>query len=84
MINKRQMQISFILAMLCLTIKFFWNMLDSTSMANKFIATINMLGASGYWYVPLLVAGWYIIVFTGCFYLFFRLLNTVVRFLRRR
>lgn len=70
MINKSQMRVSFILAMICLTIKFGWNMLDSSSMANKFITTINMLGASGYWYLPLLVAGWYMMTFTFCFYFF--------------
>ncbi|MCM0599045.1 hypothetical protein [Periweissella fabalis] len=84
MINKNQLKVSFLLAMVCLVIKVFINNFDHTSMTSKFIQTINVLGASGYWFLPIIVGVWLIVMFTFGFYIFFRILNAIVHALYRR
>ncbi|CAH0417667.1 hypothetical protein [Periweissella ghanensis] len=84
MINKNQLKVSFLLAMICLLVKVCMDNLDKGSMASKFIQTINIIGASGYWYLPIIVGGWFVIVFTFGFYIFFRVLNAIVHALYRR
>lgn len=80
MINKNQLKASFLLAMMCLVIKIIFDVLDHNSMGSKFMTTINLLGASGFWYMPILVGVWYVFAFTFSFYLFFRILNLIVHF----
>ena len=84
MINKNQFKVSFFLAMVCLFVKVIFDSLDQGSMASKFIQTINVIGASGYWYLPIIVGGWFVMMFTFAFYIFFRIINAIVHRLYRR
>lgn len=83
MINKKQLKASFSLSMLCLMTKLLLNVIDSNSMSSKFMQTINILGASGYWYLPIMVGMWYVLSFTATFYLLFRIINMLLHFVYR-
>lgn len=84
MVNKKQLKVSFGLAMISLVIKIMYDLLQPQAMSSQFINTINIIGARGYWYLPVLVTLWYIIAFTFAFYLFFRILNAIIHILIRR